>query len=164
MADLSPAARSARRIGIYGGSFDPPHLGHLFVARAAAEAFELDHVLFVPAARPPHKPGRVLAPGTDRMALLGLLLRDEPDVSIWGAELLRGGEASYTLHTVQALVQELARSSEVFLIMGADNLAGLPAWYGVEELLGIVQPILVARSGAPFDDALLEPFSPSGAR
>ena len=63
-------AGTRRRIGVFGGSFDPPHAGHLHAARAAREAFGLDEVRFVPAARPPHKPGRRLAEGPHRVALL----------------------------------------------------------------------------------------------
>src|SRR5215468_8846275 len=97
---------ATRRLGLFGGSFDPPHEGHLHVARAARGRFGLDRVVFVPAAEPPHKPGRELAPGADRMAMLRLLLEGEPRCETCGLELVRGGR-SFTIDTVRALPSAL---------------------------------------------------------
>lgn len=147
----SPRPRPAvpERIGIFGGSFDPVHRGHLFAARAARDAFGLDRVLFVPAARPPHKLGRALAPAADRVAMLALALEGEPDFAIEGCELGRAGP-SYTIDTVRELERRFAaRAPELFLVLGSDNLPGLPDWYEVEELLARVQPIVVHREGDP---------------
>ncbi len=131
-----------RRLGVFGGSFDPPHGGHLHAARCAAQAFQLDHVLFVPAARPPHKPGRNLASGAHRVALLERLLEGEPGVSIDPRELAREGP-SYTVDTLA----ELAGESELFLILGTDNLAGLPKWFQLERIFELAQPIVIHRAG-----------------
>ena len=141
-----PEASAGPRIGLYGGSFDPVHLGHLHVARAAQRAFGLERVLFVPAARPPHKPGAVLAGGRDRVAMLELALADEPTFQVESLELGREGP-SYTLDTVRAL--EAREVGVLHLILGTDNLDGLPRWYGAEELLRRVVPIVVPRS-SPF--------------
>jgi nicotinate-nucleotide adenylyltransferase len=143
-APLSAAARQARRLGVLGGSFDPPHLGHLHAARRAREAFALEHVVFVPAARPPHKPERMLAGGRARTEMLELLLADEPDVSVWGVELARSGP-SYSVDTLRTLRAELAPETRLYLILGADNLAGFGRWKEPEELLRIAQPIVVHR-------------------
>jgi len=139
---------SIRRIGLFGGSFDPVHLGHLHVARAAQEAFGLDRVIFVPAARPPHKPGRVLASGADRLALLELVCQQEPSWSANGLELQRAGP-SYTLDTIRDLPEAVGEPADcsIFMILGSDNLPGLPAWSRVEELLSRVQPITIFREG-----------------
>lgn len=155
---LDPRARRARRLGILGGSFDPPHRAHLQVARAARQAFSLDHVVFVPAARPPHKPERVLAAGQERARMLALLLDDEPAVSVWGVELARPGR-SYTIDTVNELRREVGPDVELFLILGSDNLPGLPGWRAAEELLAMVQPIVVPRPGFPVEASELEALS-----
>ena len=93
------AARRAERVGLFGGSFDPVHAGHLHAARAALEAFGLDRVLFVPAARPPHKPGRELAPAQARVAMLELACGADPRFEVCGLELERSGP-SYTLSLI----------------------------------------------------------------
>lgn len=143
---LAGSARDAARLGLFGGSFDPVHAGHLHVARSAAAAADLDHVVFVPAARPPHKPGVRLAGGADRSAMLALALGVEPRWSVWGVELGRDGP-SYTIDTVRALVEARGGAGEVFLLVGEDNLDGLGDWRDVEALLGLVRPIVVARAG-----------------
>ncbi len=161
-AALDPALARVRRLGIFGGSFDPPHTGHLFAARRAQAAQALDHVLFVPAARPPHKPERVLAPAADRLALLRLLLQGEPGVSIWTGELERGGP-SYSIDTLRALRRALGPEPELFWILGSDNLPGLAGWREAEALLAEVQPVIVYRRGEALDPAFLSRLSP-GAR
>jgi nicotinate-nucleotide adenylyltransferase len=132
------------RLGILGGSFDPPHAGHLHAARAARAAFALDEVRFVPAARPPHKPGRVLASGADRAALVELLIAGEPDFHLDRRELERAGP-SFTVETLRELAAE--GDHELFLILGSDNLAGLADWRNVEEVLSLAQPVVVFRAG-----------------
>ena len=144
---LALRARAARALGILGGSFDPPHAGHLFVARAAARAFALEHVVLVPAARPPHKPSRVLAAARDRVAMLELLIADDPDLSLWTGELDRAGP-SYTYDTVLRLREAAHPEARLHLLMGGDNLAGLAGWHEAEALLALVQPIVVVRRGS----------------
>lgn len=143
-----------RRIGILGGSFDPPHAGHLFVAEEALERAGLDQVLFVPAARPPHKLDKVLSSGVDRVALLEVALRGTPEFGIEELELDREGP-SYTIDTVKALSERLGVSDEVelFLIIGGDNLSGLGAWREAEALMELVTPLVVDR-GVNLNEAL----------
>ena len=135
-----------RRIGLLGGSFDPVHAGHLFVAEEALKAAELDEVLFVPAARPPHKLDKVLSSGEDRVALLELALRGTPEFGVEVLELNREGP-SYTIDTVRALLERLGGAEEVelFLIIGGDNLPGLGAWREAESLMELVTPLVVDR-------------------
>ena len=156
-AEPAPGSARApvRRLGILGGSFDPVHVGHLHVARSAQAAFELDHVVFVPAARPPHKPGRQLAAGEHRTAMLELALAGRPDWSVDTLELERGG-LSFTIDTVRALPERLAHlglapDCELFLLIGWDNLRGLERWREARALLSLVQPVVVYRApaGAP---------------
>lgn len=155
-APLVEAARRARRLGILGGSFDPPHLGHLHVLRRARAAFELEHVVLVPAARPPHKPERILADGDERLAMLACLLEEEPGVSVWDIELGRSGP-SYSVDTLRALRACLPAPARLFLILGEDNLAGFPGWRDVEEIVALAQPIVVHRSPAALQEALERP-------
>jgi nicotinate-nucleotide adenylyltransferase len=135
---------------MFGGSFDPPHAGHLHAARRAREAFALDHVVYIPAAAPPHKLERPLADGQDRLALLALLLEDEPGVSIWDGELRRAGP-SWSVDTARAFARELGAGVELFWILGSDNLPGLAGWREVEEWLRLVQPVIVYRRGAELE-------------
>lgn len=146
----------ARRIGLFGGSFDPVHHGHLHAARAAQEAFGLDRIVFMPARRPPHKPGRRLAGGQDRVALLQRALagarRADSLARTWSVsslELRREGP-SYTVDTLRELRQAIgeAQETEIYMILGSDNLAGLPDWRDVEELLALAQPVVIFREGA----------------
>lgn len=156
--------RRAERVGIFGGSFDPVHAGHLFVARCAREAFELDRVLFVPAARPPHKPGVRLACAEHRLAMLRIATADEPAFEVRDLELSREGP-SYTIDTVRELAAEIP-GAELFLVIGEDNLPGLPDWREVEALLRHVRPVVVRRGtgGESALEALATRLSPQALR
>jgi nicotinate-nucleotide adenylyltransferase len=147
----SDAPGANERVGLFGGSFDPVHVGHLHAARVAAERFELARVLFVPAARPPHKPGRALAPGDARAALLRLALggANEPGWSVWEGELAREGP-SFTIDTLDELLREGVRVTH--LVLGDDNVPGLPSWRRVNELLERVQPVVVPREELSRED------------
>jgi nicotinate-nucleotide adenylyltransferase len=152
---VKPSAAPSRlgilaRLGIFGGSFDPVHAGHLHAARSALRAFDLDHVVFVPAREPPHKPGRELVSGKDRLEMLRLAIAGEPRFSVHGLELERPGP-SFTIDTVRELPGLLGApdGASVFLVLGSDNLAGLPTWRAARELLARVQPIVVHREGDP---------------
>ena len=143
---MSAPATANRRLGLFGGSFDPIHGGHLYVARAAQRAHQLDRVIFVPAARPPHKPGRELASGPHRLAMVELAIAAEASWSACDLELYRPGP-SYTIDTVLELPARVGEADDVelFLILGSDNLPGLPSWWRVDELLERVHPIVVPR-------------------
>ncbi len=136
----------ARRLGVYGGSFDPVHAGHVHVAREAQRAFKLDAVLFVPAAQPPHKPERALALPNDRVAMLEIALRAEPTWCVSQLEFERSGP-SYTIDTLRELPRRLALAPqcELFFLLGWDNLRGLERWREVRALLALVQPVVVWR-------------------
>jgi nicotinate-nucleotide adenylyltransferase len=97
-----PDPGGAVRLGLFGGSFDPIHAGHLHAARAAREAFDLSRIVFVPARQSPYKPDRQLAPGSDRMEMVRLAIRGEPGFEVNALELARTGP-SFTIDTVRAL-------------------------------------------------------------
>jgi nicotinate-nucleotide adenylyltransferase len=146
-----------RRIGLFGGSFDPVHAGHLHAARAAQQAFGLDRVVFVPAARSPFKPGQAPVAARHRVAMLERAIAGEPGWSISALEIERGG-ASYTIDTVRALRAALGEpaDAEIYLILGSDNLPGIAGWRDVEELLALVEPVVVYREGE-VEELLAEP-------
>lgn len=147
---MKPAGSGPRGIGLFGGSFDPVHAGHLHAAQAALRAFPIDRVAFVPARHPPHKPGRVLASGEDRLEMLKLATASEPRFLVLPIELAREGP-SYTIDTVRALPAALRESADVpiFLILGSDNLVGLESWREAAALIERVQPVVVHRADDP---------------
>ena len=133
------------RLGIYGGSFDPVHIGHLLVAESCREQARLDRVLFVPAATPPHKQGQQLAPGVDRLAMLTLATGGHPGFEVLGTELDRRG-ISWTVDTLEALAAESPTDS-LHLILGPDALAGFPGWRDPGRILELATPLAVEREG-----------------
>lgn len=147
--------RSERRIGLFGGSFDPVHAGHLHAARLARDHFALDRVVFVPAFRSPFKAGREPAPGPDRLRMVELAIRDERAFEASDMELVRGGP-SYTIDTVRALPRALGEREDVaiHLVLGSDNLESIGGWRAARELFERVDPIVIHREGEP--DVLLD--------
>lgn len=158
MGNLAGTSFRAQRLGLFGGSFDPIHAGHLHAARAARDAFDLSRVVFVPARQSPYKPGRQLAPGSDRMEMIRLATRGEPGFEVHDLELARIGP-SYTIDTVRVLPAALGLPEDVpiHLILGSDVLDGLAGWREARALLERVQPVVVHRAdrvGA--DEAAIE--------
>lgn len=153
-----PSAPVRRRLGLFGGSFDPIHEGHLHAARAAQTAFGLDRVVFMPAFRSPFKLGYEPASAAHRLAMVELAIAGEPRWSASTLELERGG-ASYTIDTVRDLGATLGEpaDAELYLILGSDNLPGLAGWRDVGALLDLVRPVVVYRDGDP--EALLRGLS-----
>lgn len=136
------------RIGLYGGTFDPIHLGHLRAAENAREELGLDLVAFVPARVPPHR-GSPLSSAEDRLAMVRLATAPHAAFDAWDHELRRAGP-SYTVETVAALVQERAGDSFV-LVVGADTWPEIPGWREPERLLGLVEVAVVDRPGFASD-------------
>ena len=114
------------RLGLYGGSFDPVHYGHLLLAECCREALTLDEVWLIPAAVPPHKQARELAPAKARLEMLELALGGHEQIKVSQVEIDRGG-VSYTVDTLTA-VHQLHPGASLFLLMGADSLLDLPNW------------------------------------
>ena len=136
---------NAPRIAIYGGAFDPVHLGHLLVAWAAREEAELDKMIFVPARISPFKQDRELAPFGLRAQMLRLALAGMEWCSVSELEFQRGG-VSYTVDTIRSLRQEFA-GARLFFLIGEDNLAGLPQWREADELVKLVEFLVIPRPG-----------------
>ncbi len=132
------------RIGILGGTFSPPHVGHLALARHARSELGLQRVLLMPANLAPNKPAVGDDPGPDhRLRMCRLAVADEPGVEASALEIERGG-TSYTVDTVQA-VHDAHPDAELALILGADTARTLPGWREPERLLGMVRSLAVAE-------------------
>jgi len=138
------------RLGIFGGSFNPVHYGHLLLAESCREACALDEVWLVPAAVPPHKQSAELAPGKARWEMLELALAGNEQLRPSPVELDRGG-VSYTVETLAKIAQEKPDTS-MFLLMGADSLEDLPTWREPERICALATPIVVRRAGSPEPD------------
>ena len=161
MDGRAAAARGTRReeealtarIGVFGGTFDPVHVGHLAIALAALESVPLDRVLFVPVRRSPLKDRDPLASTADRVAMLETAIASEPRFALSRAELEREG-VSYTVDTLE----QLRSQGELFLILGSDALADLARWRAPDRIRELATILVAARPGAP------EPGAMHGAR
>jgi nicotinate-nucleotide adenylyltransferase len=141
------------RLGYFGGSFDPPHLGHLAVARAAADAFALDRVLFVPTAHQPLKPTGATASYADRLAMVSLLCADDPRLAASDLEApLPDHAPNYTIDTLTQLRSTLTAADEVFVLTGADAFLDLRRWRDPDHLVELAQWIVLSRPGFSLDD------------
>ena len=131
------------RIGIYGGTFDPVHLGHLLLAETCREQCRLDRVIFIPAGVPPHKQGRELTAGPLRANMLEFALAGCPEFSVDRSEIKRSGP-SYTVETLRNLRQNYP-TDELFFLMGADSLVEFPQWKDPREIATLAGLIVVNR-------------------
>lgn len=134
------------RIGLFGGSFDPVHYGHLILAELCREARQLDEVRFIPASVPPHKQDRNRASGEHRVEMLKLGIGGNPRLSVWDGELKRGG-VSYTVETLRELTSAQP-NDEFFLLLGADSVSDLPNWREPDEICRLATIVAVNRPGS----------------
>lgn len=136
---------TAPRIGLLGGSFDPPHLAHLALARTARDHLALDELRWVPAGHPWQKAHRRLAPAADREAMVRLLVQGEDRFVVDRCEIERAGP-TYTLDTVRAMAARQPQA-ELFLVLGQDQFGRLDTWRGWQELIELVTLAVAARDG-----------------
>jgi nicotinate-nucleotide adenylyltransferase len=136
---------SVQRLGLFGGSFDPVHCGHLLVAQAAREELALSRLCFIPAAQSPFKPHRIPADAQQRLRLLRLALAGRDWCEIDEQELNRGG-ISYTIDTVRAYQQRYP-GTELHCLIGADHVPTLPAWRDAGALADLVRFVVIPRPG-----------------
>jgi nicotinate-nucleotide adenylyltransferase len=137
-------ARGPERIGVFGGTFDPPHLGHLALAEWAREALPLDRVLFVPAGAPPHKRG-ARTPVAHRLAMTRLAIRDSAAFAVSTLETRRRGP-SYTVDTLRALAAAHP-GAHLTLLVGADMFATLGSWREIGAIARLARIAVAARPG-----------------
>ncbi len=138
------------KLGIFGGSFDPIHFGHLLLAETCREQCRLDRVLMVPAAVPPHKQEASLSSARDRIEMLRLAVGGHDQLDISTIEIDRGG-VSYTVDTLTTIAEQ-EPDAELFFLMGGDSLKDLPSWREPERLCELAIPLVVRRAGSPEPD------------
>jgi nicotinate-nucleotide adenylyltransferase len=143
------------RIGLFGGSFDPVHLGHLLVAQAAREELQLSRLFFIPAAQSPFKPESRPGPPAARLQMLRLALAGENWSEIDDQEIKRGG-ISYTIETVRDYVVRFP-GTEIFYLIGSDNVSQLSRWREAAELSRLARFVAIPRPGRP-QGIFPEPF------
>jgi nicotinate-nucleotide adenylyltransferase len=134
------------RIGVFGGTFDPVHLGHLILAEQCREQGRLEQVWFVPAARPPHKPERELTPFAQRVEMLNLAIAGQPAFRVEELENDRPGPG-YTADTLEEL-HKRHPEHEWFLVIGGDALRDLPGWYDRRRIVAQAELLVMPRPGA----------------
>lgn len=140
------------RIGILGGTFDPPHYGHLKLAQAAIEALQLDEVILLPASKNPFKKHTRAAPSEHRVAMCQLLHKHEPKIAVSDMELTRGG-VSYTVDTLGEL--QMVHPGNYWFIMGADSLKGFKDWRNPERILRLCRLAVAVRPPHDTEDLKL---------
>jgi nicotinate-nucleotide adenylyltransferase len=140
---------AGQRIAFFGGTFDPPHRGHAAIARAAADAFALDRVLFAPVGRQPLKPGESSTPWRDRLAMTELLCREDSRFEATTIDApLPNGQPNYTVDTLIHLLEQRP-NDVIFGLSGADSFLTLRHWHQPDRLLELVGWIVVSRPGFP---------------
>jgi nicotinate-nucleotide adenylyltransferase len=136
-----------KRIALYGGTFDPIHLGHLEIARRVCELFEIERVVFIPAQVAPHKLGRPVTQPVHRYAMLALATQHDAQLLISTFEL-DAPDRRYTVDTLSHFISELGETSDLFFIMGGDSWSEITTWRQWQRLLDMVNHIVVTRPGS----------------
>ena len=133
-----------RRVALYGGTFDPVHVGHLTVARGLLKLFALDEVLFVPAYHAPHKRERRVSPAHERYAMLALATQGEERLRVSAVEMT-APERPYTVETLSSFLERAGGSTRLFFVMGADSWEEITTWREWEKVLTLTDQIVVTR-------------------
>lgn len=154
--DYVPVAM--KQIGVFGGSFDPPHRAHERVAHAACEQLHLDTLLWIPARQPPHKPDRALAEPLDRLNMVRLVTRNVPQFAVDSRELDRPGP-SWTVQTLESLKKDYP-DAHFWLIVGSDNLAGFASWREPERIQELASLAVYERPGREIERATVPAATP----
>jgi nicotinate-nucleotide adenylyltransferase len=136
-----------QRIGILGGTFDPPHVGHLILAEYSAEALELDHLFLVPAADPPHKQGEIQASVQHRLVMLERAIDGNERFSLSRIDVDRPGP-HYSYDTVRIVKQQFP-DADLYFVMGGDSFRDLPTWYDPQEIIALSKIVVMRR---PYDN------------
>ncbi|MFA5078635.1 MAG: nicotinate-nucleotide adenylyltransferase [Dehalococcoidia bacterium] len=140
------------RLGIMGGTFDPPHLAHLVIAEMARASLQLDRVVFIPAGDPWMKSAQTVTPAGKRAEMVGLAIDSNSSFSLSSIEVDRPGP-SYTVDTVEQLAAEMGHNSDIYLLLGWDSMAELTSWKAPYRLSKMVRFVAFPRPGAGRPDA-----------
>jgi nicotinate-nucleotide adenylyltransferase len=150
--DRGAEGATSERIGVFGGTFDPPHIGHVRVAVEVTDQLGLDRLLWIPAGRPPHKTSSDVTDPRIRLEMVRLTASTDPRFEVSSIELDRPGP-SYTVDTLRTL-RKLHPTAEIFLILGADEVRDLPTtWRQPESVLGLARLAIMDREGESALDA-----------
>lgn len=152
-----------RRIGVFGGTFNPIHNGHLLIAEAAREEYGLEKVIFVPTSHPPHKDSRGIAANQLRYDMVRLAIEDNPFFFVSDVELVRAGP-SYTVDTMRYFHERYPEDTEFYFIMGTDTLLDLPTWKYADELMQLTHFLSALRPRYRTDLSILTKRFGSSAR
>ena len=142
---MNPSTQLRARLGVLGGTFDPPHVGHLALAEQAREQLRLDRVLFIPAGDPWRKSQRAVTPAVHRLAMIRLAVAGNPAFAVDDSEVRRKGP-TYSVDTLRELRARLATADELYFVIGQDALADLPHW---RDPAGIAALALIAVARRP---------------
>lgn len=134
------------KLGLLGGSFDPIHVGHLIVAEILAYRLDLDHVVFLPAANPPHKPTRELAPGDVRLEMIRRSIEGAPGFSVSEVDLRRPGP-SYTADSLAEIRDAVSEDTQLYFLMGMDSLRDFPGWHKPDKVAELARLGVARRPG-----------------
>ncbi|MGQ9602800.1 MAG: nicotinate-nucleotide adenylyltransferase [bacterium] len=148
-----PDKGELRKIGIFGGTFDPIHLGHLICAEQICEFLDLDIVVFIPCAIPPHKPKYHPAEARHRLAMIDLAIRGSENFTVSDIEISRGG-ISYTVDTVLEIRSELGEKVDLWLLLGLDAYLDLPSWKDPDLIINQCGLAVARRPGYCIDPTL----------
>ena len=157
---MSAGEPDRRRVGILGGTFDPPHLGHLLIAETARVALDLKTVIFLPAGEPWLKSGQRITPAHHRLKMVQLAVADNPDFRVSDCEIRRTG-ATYTVDTLRQLRCGYSPDTELYFIVGSDVLDQFHRWKEPEAILELCRLAVIERPGGPEEGiaALRESFA-----
>ncbi len=134
------------RFGLYGGSFNPIHMGHLVIAEFVREELELDEVWFIPSATPPHKQGKAILDANLRVQMIELAIAGNPHFRCSRIEIERGG-ISYTRDTLHQVQEKMGKEAELFWFIGMDNLVEFHRWFQPKEILSLCTLVVLQRPG-----------------
>jgi nicotinate-nucleotide adenylyltransferase len=137
---------SDKRLGVYGGTFDPIHIGHIEIARLVVRQFALDELLIIPAYRPPHKTHDEISEARHRYTMAALAFKDETRIQVSKMEI-EAPERPYTIQTMERLRGEYGEATRLFFVMGADSFAEITSWREYRRLLTITNLIVITRPG-----------------
>lgn len=142
---IQPSSTGRHRIGIMGGTFNPPHIGHLLMAEQVGKQLDLDEVWFMPTAKPPHASGKKAIAAQHRLQMVQKAISGNPLFKLQPYEVNRGGK-NYTVETIQHFISEYP-SADFYLIIGGDSANDLDSWKGIDVLNQLVQFVGVRRPG-----------------
>ena len=147
------------RIGVLGGTFDPPHNGHLVIAQEALVHLALSQVIFAPSRQPPHKLGQAITPIEQRLEMVQLAIASNPRLALSRVDVDRAGP-TFTVDTIRILRRRLGDATDFYFIMGIDSLISLPTWHKPEELIKLCWLAVFERPGFSVDLNALEQSLP----